>query len=199
MIYGYARISDKKQNLLLQLEALKNAGCQSIIQEEKSVLQERPKLEKLLKKLKQGDSLIVWKLDRLGREMFQLVTTIADLESKGIIFISLTENIDTTTPLGKLMIALASYFSEMERNIIEERRKAGIAAARKYGRLGGRPKGMSKQTMDKAETAIKMYHTKNEKGEYEFSVRNICKALNIGVATFYRLLRDKNIELKRDF
>lgn len=199
MIYGYARISDKKQNLRLQIDALSNAGCHTIIQEERSVLLERPKLEKLLRRLKQGDSLIVWKLDRLGREMFQLVNTISDLESKGIIFISLTEKIDTTTPLGKLMIALASYFSEMERNIIEERRKAGIEVARKFGKLGGRPKGLSKSTKGKVSIAIKMYQTKDAKGEYEFSVRNICKALNVGSATFYRLLNSEGVELKREF
>lgn len=189
MIYGYARVSSKGQNEKLQVEALKKAGCDKIIAEKASVIEKRPKLDKLLHNLKEGDTLIVWKLDRLGREMFSLFNLIQELADKHVEFKAIEEDIDTTTSIGKLMIALSAYFAEMERNLIKERTKAG----RKYANKGGRPKGLSKRSLEVAPTLIKMYQeVDNEK--FTYSISEILKATGVNKRTFYNILEYYKIE-----
>lgn len=197
MKIGYARISTRKQKLSIQKAALKKFGCDKIIEEKKSVLEKREKLTKLLEELQEGDILVVWKLDRLGRDMFQLFSTLIELEKKGVRFISITENINTQTPEGKLMIAFASYMAEVERTLIAERREAGIELARRNGKLGGRPKGLSSELKKVAETACKMYLAKDHNNNYQFSISTICRSLNISKGSFYKILRLNNIDTKR--
>lgn len=143
MLIGYARVSTIDQNLDLQIDALKQAGCDKIFQDEgvSGAKASRPGLEKLLKRLKQGDVLIVWKLDRLGRSLSHLIDLISHFEDRGVGFTSLSDGIDTTTPIGKLFFHISGAFGEYERNLISERTKAGMAAAKARGvRLGRPPK-----------------------------------------------------------
>ncbi|GJL93845.1 MAG: resolvase [Hyphococcus sp.] len=142
MLIGYARISTIDQNLDLQLDALKKAGCETIYQDEgfSGAKTKRPGLDKALRALKGDDHLIVWKLDRLGRSLRHLIDLITMFEAKGIGFTSLSDGIDTTTPIGKLFFHLSGAFAEYERNINSERTKAGMAAARARGVHIGRPK-----------------------------------------------------------
>ncbi|MAW79365.1 MAG: hypothetical protein CMI63_03950 [Parvularcula sp.] len=143
MQIGYARVSTIDQNLDLQIEALKSAGCEKIYEDEgvSGAKASRPGLEELLKHLQRGDVLIVWKLDRLGRSLRHLIDLIGMFEERGIGFTSLSDGIDTTTPLGKLFFHISGAFGEYERNLISERTKAGMEAARARGvRLGRPPK-----------------------------------------------------------
>lgn len=139
-IYGYARVSTEDQALGAQLNALHQFGCDHIFQEKESGRKvKRPALEKLTKRLQSGDSLVVWKLDRLGRTTKQLIDFTFLLKEKGIIFISLQEQLDTSTPLGKFYFTLMAGLAEMEVDLIRERTLAGLEAARLEGRIGGRP------------------------------------------------------------
>ncbi len=142
MLIGYARISTIDQNLDLQLDALKRAGCEAIYQDEgfSGAKAKRPGLDQALRALKANDHLIVWKLDRLGRSLRHLIDLITLFEAKGIGFTSLSDGIDTTTPIGKLFFHLSGAFAEYERNINSERTKAGMAAAKARGVKIGRPK-----------------------------------------------------------
>lgn len=143
MKYGYARVSTDDQNTALQLTALKRAGCnKTFVDEGKSgETLSRPALQRCLKQLEHGDTLIVWKLDRLGRSVRDLVNILHDLTSRGIQFQSLTENIDTTNPLGRAMLHMVALLAELERGLIVERTKAGQQAARQRGvKFGAKPK-----------------------------------------------------------
>lgn len=138
-LIGYARVSTDDQHLDLQRDALVTAGCNIIYEEKMSgKSSDRPELNHCLKTLRTGDSLVVWRLDRLGRSLKDLINIVADLETKGINFISLTERIETETAAGKLTFHLFGALSEFERGIIRERTKAGLTAARARGRKGGR-------------------------------------------------------------
>lgn len=145
MLIGYARISTLDQNLDLQLDALKAAGCEVIFQDEgiSGAKVKRPGLEGALKRLNQDDVLVVWKLDRLGRSMRHLIELTTMLEAEGIGFRSLSDAIDTSTPGGKLYFHLMGAFAEFERNLISERTKAGMAAARARGAKIGRPRKLT--------------------------------------------------------
>ena len=139
MRIGYARVSTEEQNTSLQIDALKNAGCKQLFEEKVSgKSKDRPELEVCLKVLREGDTLVVLRLDRLGRSLDHLVQTIRNLESRNIGFLSLTESIDTTNAGGKLIFHIFAALAEFERNIISERTKAGLKAARARGRKGGR-------------------------------------------------------------
>lgn len=142
MLIGYARVSTIDQNLDLQLDALHRAGCERIFQDEgiSGAKAKRPGLEETLKALKRGDHLIVWKLDRLGRSLRHLIDLITTFEEKGIGFTSISDGIDTTTPIGKLFFHLSGAFAEYETNINSERTKAGMAAAKARGVKMGRPR-----------------------------------------------------------
>ncbi|AIZ63735.1 resolvase [Hymenobacter sp. DG25B] len=182
MIYGYARVSTADQNLHMQVDALRAYGCTSIAQEKASSVKERPTLRKLLTELRTGDTLVVWKLDRLGRSLKDLVTLVMGFQEQGIQFISLQDNLDTTTAQGRLMFNLFASLAEFERDLIRERTNAGLSAARARGRQGGRPKGLSKEAQSKAEAAKTLY-LKQDK-----TVGEIGKLLGVGRATIYRYL-----------
>jgi DNA invertase Pin-like site-specific DNA recombinase len=150
-------VSTQDQNLDLQLDDLTKAGCQRVFQEKVSSAKARPQLQKMLDILREGDTVIVWKLDRLGRSLKELFTLVDDFQRKGIGFRSLNDAIDTTTAQGRLVFNLFASLAEFERDMIRERTKAGLAAARARGRVGGRPKGLSAQAQAKAR-AVKTMH-----------------------------------------
>ncbi len=151
MIIGYARVSTTDQNPQLQLDALANAGCEQIFQERMTgKFRERPELALCLKSLRSGDTLIVWKLDRLARSLKDLVEIVYDLEERKIGFRSLTEAIDTTSPGGRLVFHIFGALAEFEHSLIRERTMAGLQAARARGRKGGRKPSLTKADARKA-------------------------------------------------
>jgi len=191
MIYGYARVSTKKQSLKMQIEELKKFGCTKIVHEKISAMEDRPEFNNLLNTLQEGDTLAVWKLDRLGRSMLDLIKIIAGLEEKGVKFISLTENIDTTTATGKMMLMLFSIMAEYELNLRRERQEANKEIARKAGRLGGRPKGLSRDAKKTALVLKDMYQEKTG-DKYKYSISKIRATLKISRGTLYKYLEYTN-------
>jgi DNA invertase Pin-like site-specific DNA recombinase len=191
MKIGYARVSTKDQSLNLQKDALKKAGCKKIYSEQISGAKtDRPKLTELVGQLRKGDMIIVWKLDRLGRSLRDLVSLISKFQDLGVGFKSLQDNIDTTTtPTGKLTFHLFAALAEFERDIISTRTKAGLEAARARGRKGGRPAGLSKKAQDKARLAESLYKEK------ERSISEICDHLSISKPTLYRYLRARGVSI----
>lgn len=190
MKIGYARVSTKEQSLNLQEDALRKAGCEKIYSEQISgAKSERPELQEMIKHLRQGDIIVVWKLDRLGRSLRDLVKLVATFQDSGVGFQSLQDTIDTTTPTGKLTFHLFAALAEFERDIISTRTKAGLAAARARGRKGGRPKGLSKKAQDKARLAESLYQEK------ERSITEICDHLHISKPTLYRYLRSRGVTI----
>ncbi len=188
MEIGYARVSSKDQVLDLQIDALKNAGCERVFCEKISgTKKNRPELDKLFMQLRKGDVVKVWKLDRLGRSLKDLVSLVGKLEIMGVGFVSLQDNINTTTPSGKLIFHLFAALAEFERDVISERTKAGLMAARARGRKGGRPAGLSKKAQDKARLAESLYR------ERERSIKQICDHLDISKPTLYRYLRSRDV------
>ena len=191
MKIGYARVSTKEQNLALQLDALEKEGCKKIFQEKISGAKaDRPELKKLIDQLREGDVIITWKLDRLGRSLRDLVNLMNDIQDKGAGLKSLNDSIDTTTPHGKLTFHLFASLAEFERDIIRERTRAGLEAARARGRKGGRPKGLSKAAQDKAMIAETLYVNGNK------SITEICKHLGIARSTLYKYLKYRKVTLK---
>ncbi|MDO1449185.1 recombinase family protein [Rhodocytophaga aerolata] len=183
MKIGYARVSTQDQNLELQLDALKAAGCEQIYKEKVSAAStDRLQLQKMMDSLRNGDTVVVWKLDRLGRSLKELIERVTNFQQKGIGFISLNDSIDTTTPQGRLVFNIFASLAEFEREIIRERTKAGLAAAKARGRQGGRPKGLSKEAISKVHAAKALFERK------EKSAIEIAKILGIGRATLYRYL-----------
>jgi DNA invertase Pin-like site-specific DNA recombinase len=155
MIIGYARVSTHDQHPELQLDALTQAGCEQIFQEKMTgTLRERPELSLCLRTLRKGDTLVVWRMDRLARSLRDLVEIIEDLHQREIGFRSLTESIDTTSASGKLVFHIFGALAEFEHSLILERTKAGLAAARARGRKGGRPASMSSQDVRKAKAML---------------------------------------------
>jgi DNA invertase Pin-like site-specific DNA recombinase len=151
MRIGYARVSTQDQNSGLQIDALNAAGCEQLFQEKASGKDRvRPELETCLKVLRSGDSLVVWRLDRLGRSLKDLVEIVTSLEKRGVGFVSLTENVDTVSAGGKLVFHLFAALAEFERNLIRERTIAGLSAARARGRKGGRKVKLEKSDVRKA-------------------------------------------------
>src|SRR5215210_1502956 len=183
MLVGYARVSTTDQTIDLQQDALTKAGCAKIFTDTASGAQtERKGLTEALSYVRAGDTLVVWKLDRLGRSLRDLITRIRELETRKIGFKSLTESIDTTTSGGKLIFHIFGALAEFERDIIRERTSAGLEAARTRGRTGGRPKSL---TASKQALAQKLYADK------ETSVTEICKILGISRATLWRYVKGK--------
>lgn len=181
MLIGYARVSTQDQNLDLQKDALIKGGCQKIYEDIASgAKSSRTGLDEALTYLREGDTLVVWKLDRLGRSLKHLIEVVTSLHEKGIGFKSLQENIDTTTPGGKLVFHVFGALAEFEREIIRERTKAGLTAARARGRKGGRPK-----VMDDKKVAIATSLLKDSK----YSIDDVCKTLNVSRPTLYRHLK----------
>jgi DNA invertase Pin-like site-specific DNA recombinase len=197
MKIGYARVSTKDQNLSLQLDALQKAGCDKIYEEVASGAKtERPVLNNLLANLREGDILIIWKLDRLGRSLRHLLSVVSDLMNRNIGLQSLNDPIDTTTPQGRLIFNIFSSLAEFERDIIQERTRAGLTSARARGRLGGKPKGLSEKAQALAAAAETLYK------EGKLSVNQIAKHLGICKVTLYNYLRHRNVAIsgytKRD-
>lgn len=147
MLIGYVRVSTNEQNTALQRNALESAGCELIFEDKISGrAADRPGLKKLLRTLSAGDTLVVWKLDRLGRSMRHLVVLVEELRERNINFRSLTDSIDTSTPMGRFFFHVMGALAEMERELIVERTRAGLAAAKAEGRIGGRrPKFSTEQ------------------------------------------------------
>lgn len=179
MMIGYVRVSTQDQNLNLQTEALTRAGCKKIYEDKISgVRAERPGLRQALEMLREGDTLVVWKLDRLGRSVKQLVDMVGDLHKQGIQFKSITDAIDTGTPAGRFFFHVMASLAEMERELIIERTRAGLNAAKQLGRKGGRK---PKMTSSKIEAAKKLLSS-------GIPPRDVAKDLGVSVPTLYRWL-----------
>ena len=183
-LIGYARVSTDDQNIDLQLDALVKSGCQKdniYFDKVSGAKSDRPGLKKCMDSLQKGDTLIVWRLDRLGRSMSHLVSTIEDLKERGIGFRSICDGaIDTTTASGELVFNMFSSLAQFERRLIQERTKAGLSAARARGKIGGRKK--IKAGDPKVIMAKTMHQDKG------LSIDDICLSLKISRATFYRYL-----------
>lgn len=180
MLVGYARVSTEDQNPALQLDALKVIGCEKVFVEKASGAQrDRPEMNAALDYMRTGDTLVVWKLDRLARSMKQLIETVEMLEGQGIGFRSLTEAIDTTTAGGKLIFHIFGALAEFERSIIRERTRAGLDAARARGRRGGRPPKLTDKDLTAARAML---------GEASITVEEVAKRLGVSPATLYRHL-----------
>ncbi|MBW1215157.1 recombinase family protein [Pantoea allii] len=152
MLIGYVRVSTNDQNTDLQRNALQSANCEQIFEDKISgKTSERPGLKRALRTLKEGDTLVVWKLDRLGRSMRHLVMLTEELRERGVNFRSLTDSIDTSTPMGRFFFHVMGALAEMERELIVERTRAGLTAAREKGRIGGRRRIMTPEVVARAE------------------------------------------------
>jgi DNA invertase Pin-like site-specific DNA recombinase len=180
MLIGYARVSTHEQTLALQQDALTKADCTRVFTDTASGARaDRPGLEEALDFVRAGDTLVVWKLDRLGRSLPHLLETIAGLQERGIGFKSLTEQIDTTTSGGKLIFHVFAALAEFERDVIRERTRAGLQAARARGRTGGRPRSLDARELAQARSLHK---------DPANTIADICATLGISRATFYRHL-----------
>src|SRR4051812_1290905 len=180
MLVGYARGSTLDQKPALQIDALTSAGCERIFTEKASGAQrERPELKAALSYLRAGDTLVVWKLDRLARSMHQLIETVEDLQSRRIELRSLTESIDTATPGGRLVFHIFGALAEFERAVIRERTRAGLQAARARGKKGGRPRRIGSKDLAVAKAML---------ADPEISVEEVAARLKTSVATLYRYL-----------
>jgi DNA invertase Pin-like site-specific DNA recombinase len=182
---GYARVSTDDQNLALQHDALKKAGCKKIIEDKQSgAAAGRPGLLSLLEVVRHGDQVVVWRLDRLGRSLRDLIDLVGKLEAKGVGFSSLQEKIDTASSGGRLTFHIFGALAEFERALIRERTHAGLAAAKKRGRLGGRPKALSEKQQ---QMLFKLYDSKNH------SIAEICDMLKISKPTLYSYLQSRSV------
>jgi DNA invertase Pin-like site-specific DNA recombinase len=180
MLIGYARVSTHDQTLTLQQDALEKAGCTKIFTDTASGAKtERKGLDDALTYVRKGDTLVVWRLDRLGRSLPHLIATMTALEDRGIGFKSLTENIDTTTSGGKLIFHIFGALAEFERNLIRERTQAGLVAARARGKKGGRPKALTEKQLG---IALDLY-------EKRHPIAEICRTLKVSKATLYRAIK----------
>lgn len=178
-LLGYARVSTAEQDPALQLDALTAAGCaRSYVDHASGTLANRPQLDKLLEALLPSDTIVVWKLDRLGRSLSHLLTTVTDLGARGVGFRSLTEGIDTTTPSGRLMFSLLGALAEFERDLIRERTMAGLEAARSRGKSPGRPTVMTADRIDTARTMLTA----------GTPISRIASTLGVGRGSIYRAL-----------
>jgi DNA invertase Pin-like site-specific DNA recombinase len=189
MLIGYARVSTLDQNPDLQQDALKQAGCEKIFMDKVSgTVSERPGLEKAKELLRKGDTLVVWRLDRLGRSLKDLIEWAIYLDKEGVALKSLQEAIDTSTSTGKLVFHFFGALAEFERNLIRERTQAGLSSARARGRTGGRPKTLN---ADKRQLAIDLYNGK------ETPVKKICEMMGISKPTLYEYIRE-SLSIKMD-
>ena len=184
MKIGYGRVSTTDQSLDLQVDALQGAGCDRIFTEKVSGngKKRQPELEKVLDMLREGDVLVIYKLDRLGRSTGKLIKLVEDFKERGIGLISLTDSLDTTTAMGKAMFGIMACLAQMESDLLSERTQAGLQAARRRGRVGGRPRVPSKQI----DSALKLYSTR------DYSVKEIEQMTQVKPATLYRYLKAKN-------
>ena len=183
MKIGYVRVSKQEQHEALQIDALKEAGCEKwFLDKITGSKAERKGLDEALAYVRPGDTFVVWKLDRAGRSLTHLIELLENLKERGIEFVSLTEQIDTTTPGGKLIFHMMGALAEFERDLIRERTNAGLAAARARGRRGGRPRKL--KTNGKVALARQMFANKSH------SIPDMCATLGISRATFYRYVKE---------
>ena len=181
MLIGYARVSTHEQNLDLQKDALKQAGCEKIFVDEVSgIIAARPGLDKAMEILREKDSLVVWRLDRLGRSLKHLIELVGEFEERKVGFRSLQESMDTSTSGGKLIFHVFAALAEFEHNLIQERTKAGLSAARARGRKGGRPIKLDEK---KRKAVVQLYNERNH------SVDEICQMMEISKPTLYSYVR----------
>ncbi|GLR76757.1 MULTISPECIES: recombinase family protein [Vibrionaceae] len=180
MQIGYARVSTKDQELDLQINALNHIGCEKIYQDQASGSNaaSREGLQLALNDLRQGDCFVVWKLDRLGRSVKDLITMVGQFEQRGIHFKSLTDNIDTSTPAGRFFFHMMASLAQMERELLVERTKAGLDAARQRGRVGGRKRRMTNSKLQSAKRLL----------ADGIPVKDVAQDLGISVPTLYRWL-----------
>lgn len=190
MIIGYARVSTKDQNLDLQLDALQKEGCDRVYKEVMSgAKSERQVLQEMLSQVRAGDVIVIWKLDRLGRSLKNLVEIVGNLITQEVGLRSLHDKIDTTTAQGRLTFNIFASLAEFERDLISERTKAGLESARARGRNGGKPKGLSQQAIATACAAETLYK------EGTLGVNQIAKQLGIAKNTLYKYLRYRNVKI----
>ena len=184
----HARVSTQDQDLALQLDALSKIGCEKIYQEKRTGSStERPQLKKMLEQLRPDDIIVIWKLDRLARSLRDLVDLVTTIQQTGASLRSLNDQIDTTTSHGKFTFHLFAALAEFERDIIRKRTNAGLEAARARGRVGGRPKGLTRKAQHTAIIAEKLYR------EQKLSVKEICDQLSISRSTLYNYLRHQGV------
>lgn len=190
MKYGYARVSTKDQVLDMQIDALKKAGCNKVFQEiAKGSKADRPELAALLREIKSGDTLVVWKLDRMGRSLPHLIKTVNELISNNIDIISLNDPINVITAQGRFMFNVFASLAEFEKDLIRERTMAGLKSARDRGRMGGRPKGLSEKAKRSACSAEALYK------QNELTSTEIAAQLDISKTTLYKYLRTRNVKI----
>ncbi len=190
MKIGYARVSTKEQSLSMQVDALKKAGCDQIHEEIASGAKtERPVLEEIIRNIREDDILVIWKLDRLGRNLAHLIYLTNKLIEKKVGLISLNDPIDTSTAQGRMVFGIFATLAEFERELIRERTQAGLKSARARGRKGGRPKGMSKLAIEKAAIAEALYKNGT------IPVKKIAEQLDISKTTLYLYLRSRNVSI----
>lgn len=190
MILGYARVSTRDQNVSLQVDALQAAGCAKVVTEVASgASTDRPILSRLLDDAREGDTVVIWKLDRLGRSLAHLIATVNVLLARGIGLKSLNDPIDTTTPQGRLVFNMFASLAEFERDLIRERTQAGLTAARARGRKGGRPKGLPAKALSTASAAETLYR------EGTLTAQQIADQLHISKSTLYAYLRYCGVEV----
>lgn len=177
-LIGYARVSTRDQTVAAQLDALRKTECARIFQETASgANSDRPQLVAALDYMREGDTLVVWKFDRLARSLKQLIATVEELERRGIGFRSLTEAVDTTTPSGRLVFQLFGALAEFERNVMRERTRAGLDAARARGKMGGRPAKLKEEDLKAAKALL---------ADPEINVSDVAQRLGVSSATLYR-------------
>ncbi len=190
MIFGYQRISTKEQEFDLQTDALKKYGCEKIFSDIASGAKTtRPALNELIDQLRPNDVIVVYKLDRLGRSLKHLIELIDSFTGMEVGLVSLNDPIDTTSPQGRLITNVFASMAEFERELIAERTKAGLSAARARGRKGGRPEGLSKEAENKAAAAEALYK------DGKLSIAEICLQLGIARSTLYKYLRLRGVEI----
>lgn len=191
MKVGYIRVSREDQHEQLQIDALVAAGCERLFTDKMSGSGEktaqRKELANVLSFLREGDTLVVWKLDRLGRSLIDLIKIVQDLEKRGVAFISTTQQIDTTTPTGRFFLHILGAFAEYEREVIRERTRAGLASARRQGRVGGRKKCLTEKQIKHLQS---LYDNK------ENSIEDICTTIGISRATLFRYVK-KNDDIQK--
>jgi DNA invertase Pin-like site-specific DNA recombinase len=185
MLIGYARVSTDDQNLDLQKDALERIGCERILEDRISGSKsERPGLTSAIDYARPGDTIVVWRLDRLGRSLKDLIEQVTLLESKKVGLRSLQESIDTSSSSGKLIFHIFGALAEFERNLISERTRAGLTAARARGRKGGRPASMD---AEKQALAVKLYN------DPDYTVSKVCQIVGVSKTTLYKYLSKEGV------
>ena len=190
MKIGYARVSTQDQNLEMQLDALSKAGCQQIFKEKVSgIKSDRPELAAMQQILRKDDVVYIYKLDRLGRSLKHLLEIAGEFEKKGVGLVSINDPVNTTTASGKLVFNIFASIAEFEKDLIRERTKSGLEAARARGRKGGRSRGLSKEAEKIAMLAQTLYN------ERKLGVNDIAKELSISEMTLYKYLRHRGVTI----